>query len=157
AYAGSDPARVAARAVAKAAIEAKAQAWFNAIVADYNTSLSNWFGAVTLPAGNALLAVEYYHPKLSNAGDGATNFWPAGITINLANPGSGLTMNGDPDQATWREVQGFNRGSTSVVFKNYGTAARLQIVCRHEVGHATRAAFPRASFGTGDHSASDLM
>lgn len=157
AYVGADPPKVAARAAAKAAIEAKAQAWFNAIVASYGSCVSTWFAAVTLPATNALLAVEYYHPKLSNAGDGATTFWPAGIAINLANPGSGLNTPGDPDQATWREVQGFNRGNTSVIFKNYPTAARLQIICRHEIGHATKSTFKRKEFGTGDHSAGGLM
>lgn len=154
---GTDAATVAAKAAAKTAIETKAQAWFNAIVADYSACTTAWFSAVTIPAGNALLAVQYYHPKLSNAGDGATSFWPAGISINLANPGSGLSTPGHPDQATWRGVQGFNRGSISVVFKNYGTAARLQIVCRHEIGHGTSSAFKRAQFGTGDHSGSGLM
>lgn len=154
---GADAATLEAKAAAKAAIEAKAQAWFDKIVADYGQCVSDWFSAVTLPAGNALLAVRYYHPKLSNAGGGATNFWPAGISINLANPGSGLSTPGHPDQATWREVQGFNRGNTSVIFKNYSTSARLQIVCRHEIGHATRSVFQRKQFGTGDHSASGLM
>ncbi len=154
---GTDAATVAAKAAAKTAIEAKAQLWFNAVVDDYVASTTAWFSAVTIPAGNALLAVQYYHPKLSNAGDGATTFWPAGISINLANPGSGMTTPGHPDQATWRAVQGFNRGTTSVIFKNYGTAARLQIVCRHEIGHGTSSAFQRAQFGTGDHSASGLM
>lgn len=157
AYVGVDPPKVAARAAAKAAIAAKAQAWFNAIVASYNQCVTTWFAAVTLPATNALLAVEYYHPKLSNAGDGATNFWPAGITINLANPGSGLNTPGHPDDPTWREVQGFNHGNTSVIFKNYPTAARLQIICRHEIGHATKSTFKRKEFGTGDHSSGGLM
>ena len=157
AYAGADAAQLADKAAAKTAIEAKAQAWFNAIVADYSSCVSDWFAAVTLPAGNVLLAVQYYHPKLSNAGDGLTTFWPAGISINLANPGSGLDTQGHPDVATWREVQGFNRGQISVIFKNYGTAARLQIVCRHEIAHGTRSAFKRKDFGVGDHSASALM
>lgn len=157
AYTGSDPALVLAKNAAAAVITAKAQAWFNRVVAAYSQAVSAWFAAITLPATNALLAVQYYHPKLSNAGDGATSFYPAGITINLANPGSGLTTPGHPDQATWREVQGFNRGNTSVIFKNYPTAARLQIICRHEIGHATSSTFRRREFGTGDHSASGLM
>ncbi len=158
AYAGADAALVARKNAAKTAIEAKAQLWFNRIVDNYVACVSAWFTAAAVPSGdNALLAVEYYHPKLSNAGDGATNFWPAGISINLANPGSGVLNNGHPDQATWREVQGFNRGLISVIFKNYGTAARLQIICRHEIGHGTKSAFQRKSFGTGDHSASGLM
>ncbi len=153
-YAGADAVK---KAAAKTAIEAKAAKWFSAIVADYNSCVSKWFTAANVPAGNTLLAVKYYHPKLSGLADGATNFWPAGISINLANPGSGLNTPGDPDQATWREVQGFNRGTISVIFKNYGTAARLQIVCRHEIGHATKSAFKRDTFGVGDHSASGLM
>ncbi|GEM_PF-2147257 len=143
---------------AKIAIEAKAQIWFNAIVADYGKRVSAWFTAAAVPGGNSLLAVQYYHPKLSNVGnDGLTNFWPAGISINMANPGSGLNQPGHPDTKTWREVQGFNRGSISVIFKNYGTAARLQIICRHEIGHGTKSTFKRADFGVGDHSGSGLM
>jgi hypothetical protein len=154
-YASANPMK---QAVAKLAIEAKAQLWFNAIVADYGDRVSNWFTAATVPGGNSLLAVQYYHPKLSNVGtDGQTNFWPAGISINMANPGSGLNQPGHPDKKTWREVQGFNRGSISVIFKNYGTAARLQIICRHEIGHGTKSAFKRAEFGLGDHSGSGLM
>lgn len=154
-YAGSDPMK---QAVAKLAIEAKAQLWFNAIVADYGSRVSDWFAAAAVPGGNSLLAVQYYHPKLSNVGiDGQTHFWPAGISINMANPGSGLNSPGHPDKKTWREVQGFNRGSISVIFKNYGTAARLQIICRHEIGHGTKSAFKRAEFGVGDHSGSGLM
>lgn len=158
AYAGADPVQVAAKATAKTAIEAKAQAWFSAVVADYRQCYTNWFTAAAVPgATNALLAVEYYHPKLSEQADGATNFWPAGISINLANPGSGLDMPGDPDRATWRGVQGFNSGQISVIFKNYPSAEELKITCRHEIGHATKSAFERADFGAGDHSARGLM
>ena len=154
-FASADPAK---KAAAKLAIEAKAQLWFNAIVADYGKRVTAWFTAAAVPGGNSLLAVQYYHPKLSNIGtDGQTNFWPAGISINMANPGSGLNQPGDPDTKTWREVQGFNRGSISVIFKNYGTAARLQIICRHEIGHGTKSVFKRADFGVGDHSGSGLM
>lgn len=156
-YNDATPANAVKQAAAKAAIEAKAALWVSAIVTDYTTRVSNWFAAAAVPGGNSLLAVQYYHPKLSNQGDGATHFWPAGITVNLANPGSGLNMPGSPDSATWREVQGFNRGTISVIFKNYGDATRLQIICRHEIGHATRSAFKRETFGVGDHSASGLM
>ena len=158
AYAGADPATVLKKIAAAAAITAKAELWFNAIVNDYCDRVSNWFAAAGVTGPNALLAVQYYHPKLSGVGtDGQTEFWPAGININLANPGSGLIDQGDPDRATWREVQGFNRGSISVIFKNYGSAARLKTVCRHEIGHATGGVFKRAEFGTGDHSGSGLM
>lgn len=154
-YGGSDNAK---KALAKTKIEAKAQLWFNAIVSDYGDSCDDWFSDAAVPSSdNTLLAVQYYHPKLSGQADGATSFWPSGIKINLANPGSGLTNLGDPDSATWREVQGFNKGSIVVIFKNYGTAARLKIICRHEIGHATKSEFKRKRFGTGDHSSSGLM
>ena len=158
AYAGADAARVAQRNNAKTAIEAKATRWASAIVSAYGRCCDDWFADAGVPSDqNVILAVQYYHPKLSGQADGATNFWPAGIQINMENPGSGLTTMGDPDRATWRTVQGFNRGQISVIFKNYGTAARLQIVCRHEIGHGTKSAFKRDNFGTGDHSASALM
>lgn len=68
-----------------------------------------------------------------------------------------MNIPGHPDIKTWREVQGFNRGGISVIFKNYGNAGRLQIICRHEIGHGTKSAFKRAEFGAGDHSNSGLM
>ncbi len=154
-YNGADPGK---KAAAKTAIEAKAQAWFTAIVRGYSSSVSDWFSDANVPAGdNSLLAVQYYHPKLSGQADGVTNFWPAGISINLANPGSGLNTPGHPDQNTWRNVQGFNRGKIVVIFKNYGNANRLQIICRHEIGHATKSSFKRDVFGVGDHSNAGLM
>lgn len=157
AYTGADAARVAQKNAAKTAIERKAALWFDAIVREYRRSCDAWFNDAGVPSSqNVLLAVKYYHPKLSGQAEGRTNFWPAGIQINLANPGSGLTTMGDPD-GLWRNVQGFNRGQISVIFKNYGTAARLQIVCRHEIGHGTKSAFERERFGTGDHSGSGLM
>lgn len=157
AYTGADAARVAQKNSAKTAIEAKAALWFNAIVQQYRQSCNAWFADAGISSSrDVILAVKYYHPKLSNRPAGATNFWPAGIQINLANPGSGRTDNGDPDGA-WRNVQGFNRGRITVIFKNYGTTGRLGAVCRHEVGHATRSSFKRDEFGTGDHSASGLM
>ncbi|WP_395339620.1 hypothetical protein PN836_014960 [Ningiella sp. W23] len=154
-YKGTNSAK---KAAAKTKIEAKAQLWFSAIITAYRKSLDAWFtDAGISTASNTLLAVKYYHPKLSGQSDGATTFWPAGIQINVANPGSGLTNNKHPDDTTWREVQGFNRGKIVVIFKNYGTAARLKIICRHEIGHATKSEFERDLFGTGDHSSSKLM
>lgn len=157
-YTGTEAARVTQRNNAKTAIERKATRWFNAVVREYSDAVDAWFADAGIPTTqNVILAVKYYHPKLSGLADGATNFWPAGIQINLANPGSGLTMMGDPDRQTWRTVAGFNRGQISVIFKNYDSAAELQITCRHEIGHGTKSAFERDLFGTGDHSASALM
>lgn len=154
-YAGKDNGK---KATAKAAIEAKAALWFSAVVSEYRKSVNAWFTDAAVPEGeNTLLAVQYYHPKLSGLADGTTSFWPTGISINMANPGSGLNKPGHPDKATWREVQGFNRGKIVVIFKNYGTSARLKIICRHEIGHATKSEFKRDKFGTGDHSSSGLM
>lgn len=154
-YAGKDAAK---KAAAKTAIETKAGKWFSAIVSEYRKSIDAWFKDAAVPEGeNTLLAVQYYHPKLSGLADGATKFWPAGISINMANPGSGLSSPGDPDKATWRTVQGFNRGKIVVIFKNYGTSTRLKTICRHEIGHATKSEFKRDVFGTGDHSGSGLM
>jgi hypothetical protein len=157
-YTGTDASKLALKNTAKTAIERKAKLWFDAIVSEYRRSCSAWFTAAGIPSTqNVILAVEYYHPKLSGQAEGATNYWPAGIQINLANPGSGDTTMGDPDRATWRNVQGFNRDQISVIFKNYGTTNRLVAVCRHEIGHGTKSAFRRDRFGTGDHSSSGLM
>ncbi|MDG5814034.1 hypothetical protein QA601_03015 [Chitinispirillales bacterium ANBcel5] len=158
AYTGTDAALIAKKEAATNAITAKAQLWFNRITTDAITRAQAWFASAGVGTGNSLLAVQYYHPKLSNQGsDGQTSFYPAGINVNLAAPGSGRTNHGDPNRATWENWQGFNLGSTTVVFKNYGTPKRLRTVCRHEIGHATRSAFPRTLFGTGDHSSEGLM
>ena len=154
-YKGSNAVK---KAAAKTKIETKAQLWFNAIIAEYRKSINAWFtDAGISDTDNTLLAVKYYHPKLSGESDGATSFWPSGIEINVANPGSGITTKKHPDDQTWRKVQGFNRGKIVVIFKNYGTAARLKIICRHEIGHATKSEFKRDLFGKGDHSSSMLM
>jgi hypothetical protein len=146
----------AEKAAAKTAIEAKAVIWFNAVYNDLNARSNAWVAAARTAAGmpadkNCLLATQYYHPKISNLPDGVTDFWPAGIQINVSNPGSGLVNMKDPD-AIWSNVQGVAYGKIAIIFKNYGTAARLRAVCRHEIGHATKAVFKRKLFGTGDHS-----
>lgn len=159
AYTGTDSARIIAKNTAKTAIENKAALWYNAVIDAYRQSVNDWFSDAGInDTENSLLAVKYYHPKLSAQGtDGVTNFWPTGIEINLANPGSGLTINGDPDRATWRQVLGFNRGKISVIFKNYSSNAQLIATCRHEIGHGTKSVFKRDTFGDGDHSSSGLM
>ena len=158
-YRGINPKRLIQILSAKTAIENKAQLWFEAIVQRYRQATTAWFNDAGIDdTQNSLLAVKYYHPKLSGQGlDGVTNFWPAGIQINLANPHSGRTLKGHPDRPSWRNVKGFNRRRISVIFKNYPSPDRLITTCRHEIGHATKSTFYRDRFGTGDHSKSGLM
>ncbi|MCP4602501.1 MAG: hypothetical protein GY847_18625 [Proteobacteria bacterium] len=159
AYTGTDPAKQAKQIAAKAAIEDKAQRWFKKITKMYRDCADDWFSDIGLDFDqNSILAVQYYHPKLTAANVfGQTAFWPAGISINLANPGSNVNTMGHPDRPTWRFVLGFNKEKTSVIFKDFGTPAELSATCRHEIGHATKSAFYRARFGPGDHSSSGLM
>ena len=158
-YRGINPKRLIQILSAKTAIENKAQLWFEAIVQRYRQATTAWFNDAGIDdTQNSLLAVKYYHPKLSGQGlDGVTNFWPAGIQIKLANPHSGRTLKGHPDRPSWRNVKGFNRRRISVIFKNYPSPDRLITTCRHEIGHATKSTFYRDRFGTGDHSKSGLM
>lgn len=164
----SDPTPSNARDEAIRSVHNKASLWFNAIQADMDRRIINWITDAGLTGVRCFVGLQYFHPKYSNefnsdtnAMDGTTNFYPQGIIIDLTRPGSRDRMSGDPDWASWNNrtaIQGYNQGDFSCTFKNFRDASRLQILCRHEMGHATRFMFAREVFGPeDDHSSSDLM
>ncbi len=131
---------------AKAAITAKAQAWFTRNNNNHGPALNTY---VTLigAAGRSIIGARYQASKLDGrAATGQTAYYPAGISVNT--PGGPA----DPD-SDWYEPQGTTLGDIVFIWQNAGGAARRQVVGRHEVGHAS----DHVSFGPGDHAASGLM
>ncbi len=162
-YAGADAAQVAARAVAQAAIIAKAQAWANRIDSAFSADMDKWITDAAIPA-NALVAIKYYHPKFSVAGgDAQTNEWklggaatPAWLRVGAFQNGAGghYYTNLDPDGA-WTNWGGLSHGSGRVTVPTGNAAATVKQVVRHEAGHATKSFFKRDVFGPSlDHSVS---
>ena len=96
AYAGADPAALAKRALARTAIIAKAQAWTDRIDTAFFASMNKWIADAAIPA-NALVGIDYYHPKYSVAGgDHQTSEWrlggaatPAWLRVDAFPNGSG--------------------------------------------------------------------
>lgn len=139
----------AAQTAVRAAIRAKATAWFDRISADELTCLTNWPTDASVPI-NAMVSIEDRHPKFSANSpdaDALTAEWTGlpWLQITVA------TRNIHPD-TRWQNVQGF--AFTSRAYVMAGTSgARARVVVAHEAGHETKNQFKRAPFGVGDHSA----
>jgi len=114
-----------------AAVKTKAQSWCDANEAAVTagaTALRTAIGAV----GFHLVGAAFDHPKHDGRPtSGITTFYAAYPTVRIR------VDQGDfhPD-AKWSNVQGFNHGQMSVIFKN-SSGARSIIVARHEIGHAS--------------------
>lgn len=136
---------------AVAAINAKAQAW-------YQSNMDSKGGAMTAyqtligATSPSIVGARYYHPKLDGRGaTGQTAHYPDDARIRI-NAGP-VPASVDPDSGDWYEPQGAEHGGVVYIFLNSGDAARRQIVGRHEAGHAS----DHFSFGDGDHAAAGLM
>jgi len=137
------PAQVAARA----AIQAKANAWRNRIVTAYNSGLDNWAPDAGVPV-NSLVAIEYEHPKYSNASpDSQTNEWTAFPWLQITVEGRSI----HPD-SRWVRGQGLSYGQRAYITAGMSDA-RTRVVIAHEAGHETKNQFKRDRFGAGDHTA----
>ena len=116
------PARVAARA----AIQTKANAWRDRIIAAYNAGLDNWATDATVPK-NAIVAIAFEHPKYSNASpDSVTTEW-------TAFPWLTITVEGkvpQPDQR-WINGEGVSYGNRAYITAGM-TVARTKVVIAHE-------------------------
>jgi hypothetical protein len=162
-YTGANPAALAQRTTARAAINRKAQAWADRIDGRFHADMRQWVSDSGLP-NNSLVSIKYYHPKYSQrGGDFQTNEWslggasvPAWLRVSaFARSGGGYYYNNlDPD-GLWVNWGGLSHGSGRVsVPKGNSTATTRQVV-RHEAGHATKYSFKRDEFGPSlDHSAS---
>lgn len=143
---------------AASAIQRKAQGWQNRINRAGISSMNAWVRAASIPAG-AFVAIRWFHPKLVDTSlgtrirrDGATNEWPNATRVSYR------SRNMDPD-GQWNNTIGMTAshpsGNGDVVFLYYGDSVASTIdSIAHEAGHASSAQFPRAPFGTGDHSSS---
>lgn len=139
----------AARDAARAAVQAKANAWRDRINAQYNDGLRSWATDAGI-AENTVIAAGYEHPKYSaDAPDAAsvTAEWSAFPWLSITVEGQAV----HPDQR-WIWGQGLSYGRRAYILSGPG-AARMKVVIAHEAGHETKNQFPRARFGAGDHSA----
>jgi hypothetical protein len=162
-YAGADPAQVAKRDLARAAIKAKAQKWASRIDNAFHADMPSWVSAAAIPE-NALVAIQYYHPKYSHAGgDYQTTEWrlggtatPAWLTVDVfAKSGGGHYYTGKDPDGLWVNWGGLSHGNGRVTVPLGNSAATVKQVVRHEAGHATKSFFKRDVFGPSlDHSAS---
>jgi len=168
-YAGTDAAEITKRATARAKIIAKAQKWTNRIDSSFHSAMPKWIKDAGIP-NNALIAIQYYHPKYSpGAGNAATSEWDLGgdstpewlkVVGAFAKSGGGYHYeNLDPDSswipggARWA---GLSHGSGIVSAPIGMSSNTLKQVIRHEAGHATKSHFKRDVFGPSlDHSASN--
>ncbi|MCJ7604148.1 MAG: hypothetical protein MUO63_21945 [Desulfobulbaceae bacterium] len=163
-YAGADPGQMVTRDTARASIISKAQRWVDRIDAAFNSARDKWVADAGIPS-NALVGIQYYHPKYSgDGGDAQTSEWNLG---GASTPGwlrvstfSGNYTNIDPD-AGWVAGGGswvglsHGNGIVTVPKRTHADAAIRQTV-RHEAGHATKSFFKRDAFGPSlDHSASN--
>lgn len=163
-YAGADPAEVAKRDLARAAIKAKAQAWATRIDSAFHADMPQWVSDAAIPS-NALVGIQYYHPKYSHAGgDYQTSEWrlggastPAWLTVDVfPKSGGGHYYTGKDPDALWINWGGLSHGSGRVTVPLGNSDATVKQVVRHEAGHATKSFFKRDVFGASlDHSVSN--
>lgn len=163
-YAGADPALVGKRDTARAAIKTKAQAWATRIDSAFHAAMPKWVSDAAIPA-NALVAIQYYHPKYSSAGgDAQTNEWklggasvPAWLTVDVfPKSGGGHYYTGKNPDDLWINWGGLSHGSGRVTVPLGNSDATVKQVVRHEAGHATKSFFKRDVFGASlDHSVSN--
>jgi hypothetical protein len=134
---------------ARAAIQTKANAWRDRIIAAYNVSLASWPTDAAIPA-NVVVAADLEHPKYSAqapAADSTTSEWTAFPWLRITVEGRAI----HPDQR-WINGQGVTLGSRAFIMSGM-SAARIRVAIAHEAGHASKTQFPRDNFGPGDHSA----
>jgi hypothetical protein len=136
-----------AQTAARAAVQAKADAWRDRIIAAYNAGLKNWAPDAGVPI-NTIVAIAHEHPKYSAASpDSVTAEWTAFPWLTIAVEGK----TPHPDQR-WVRGQGVSIGNRAYVTTGM-SVARTRVVIAHEAGHETKNQFKRALFGAGDHTA----
>ena len=144
----------AAQTTARAAVQARANAWHARIEAVHLAGLQSWATDAGLPV-NVIVGVEDRHPKFSaNApeSDAVTAEWTAFPWLRITVQGRSLA----PD-TRWKNVQGFSFEKRAYIMAGL-LDARAQVVVAHEAGHETKNQFKRHLFGVEDHSpAAGLM
>ena len=125
-----------------AAVQVKAQAWYDANDAQLGTDMAALNTAIGA-AGYFMVGAAYYHPKLDGrATTGRTNYYAGYPTVRITY----YSHSFHPD-AQWGNVDGVNQGQMSCLFINVGGGSYASMVARHEIGHAS----DHVTYGTGDH------
>ncbi len=124
-----------------AAVQTKAQAWYDANDTQLGTdmaALNTSIGA----AGYFMVGAAYYHPKQDGrAATGKTTFYAGYPSVRITYH----TTSFHPD-AEWGGTDGVNQGKMSCLFLNVGGGSYASMVARHEIGHAS----DHVTYGTGD-------
>jgi hypothetical protein len=124
------------------AVQAKAQAWYDANQHQLNVDLAALATSIGA-AGYFMVGAGYYHPKLDGRpATGRTSYYAGYPTVRIVYYSSSF----HPD-AEWGGVDGVNQGQMSCLFMNVGGGAYASMVARHEIGHAS----DHVSYGPGDH------
>jgi hypothetical protein len=138
---------------ARAAIQAKADAWRDRIIAAHDAGDKDWATDANIPI-DTIIGVDSDHPKFAaNApdSDSTTREWTAFPWLKITVPDVPNPVK--PDER-WEYVQGFVYKKRAYIFKlPPNKTARTRVVIAHEVGHATKNQFKREVFGPGDHTA----
>jgi hypothetical protein len=125
-----------------AAVQAKAQAWYDANDAQLGVDMAALNAAIGA-AGYFMVGAGYYHPKMDGRpATGQTSYYAGYPTIRLTY----YTHHFHPD-GNWIGVDGVNQDKMSCLFLNVGGGAYASMVARHEIGHAS----DHVSYGPGDH------
>jgi hypothetical protein len=125
-----------------AAVQTKAQAWYDANQNQLGTDLQTLNTSIGA-AGYFMVGAAYYHPKKDGrASTGKTSFYAGypGIRITY------YRTSFHPDNE-WEAVDGVNQGKMSCLFLNVGGGSYASMVARHEIGHAS----DHVNYGPGDH------
>jgi len=125
-----------------AAVQTKAQAWYDANNAQLGTdmaALNTSIGA----AGYFMIGAAWYHPKKDGRpATGQTTYYAGYPTLLIHYYDKSF----HPDK-NWEGVDGVNQGQMSCLFINVGGGAYASMVARHEIGHAS----DHVNYGPGDH------
>jgi hypothetical protein len=144
----------AAQTAARAAIQVKANAWRDRLLAEFQAGFDNWATDAGIPV-NSMVSVEHLHPKFSAhapAADSETSEWTDFTWLRITVMGLSI----HPDKR-WKEGEGVSYQSRAYVFAGM-SSARTEVAVAHEAGHETKNQFKRDTFGPGDHSsAAGLM
>lgn len=143
-----------ARKAARNAIRAKANAWKNRIIAQYDSGMDDWVKDAGIPI-NTVIAIEYEHPKYSDTApdaDSVTNEWSDFPWLKIRVEGDRI----HPDER-WVAGLGFSHANRAFIIAGM-VAKETEVTIAHEAGHETQNQFKRKDFGSGDHtSGSGLM
>jgi hypothetical protein len=125
-----------------AAVQTKAQAWYDANNAQLGTDLAALNTSIGA-AGYFMIGAAWYHPKKDGRpATGLTTYYAGYPTLLIHYYDKSF----HPDK-NWEGVDGVNQGQMSCLFINVGGGAYASMVARHEIGHAS----DHVNYGPGDH------